>query len=177
MSSVVILGDTSGSITVAVPSIAGSNTATFPAATGTVMVSGNMPAFSARRSTSQTGIASGTATKVQLTVEDFDTANAFDNATNYRFTPQVAGYYQMSGSVYITGATITTVATLIRKNGSDVLTTFFTGPSTGDQKLAVSGLLYLNGSTDYVELFGQATGGTVSFGTDSFLTGFLARTA
>jgi hypothetical protein len=38
MSSIYITGDTSGSITVAAPAIAGSNTATFPAATGTVLV-------------------------------------------------------------------------------------------------------------------------------------------
>lgn len=178
MSSVVISGDTSGTVTLTVPSAAGSNTATLPAATGTVMVSGNIPAFSARRATTtQTGIASNTPTKVQLNAEDFDTANAFDSTTNYRFTPQVAGYYQISAAIYFTGATITLVQALIRKNGADTLTTFFNGPSTGDQKYPVSGLVYLNGSTDYIELFGAATGGTVSFGIDSFLTGFLARAA
>lgn len=39
MSSVVIAGDTSGSITIAAPAIAGSNTLTLPAATGTVIYS------------------------------------------------------------------------------------------------------------------------------------------
>lgn len=39
MSGIIISGDTSGSITVAAPSVAGSNTATLPAATGTVVVS------------------------------------------------------------------------------------------------------------------------------------------
>jgi hypothetical protein len=39
MGSLVLTGDTSGSVTVAVPAVAGTNTATFPAATGTVIVS------------------------------------------------------------------------------------------------------------------------------------------
>lgn len=38
MSSLYIPGDTSGAITLASPAIAGSNTATLPAATGTVLV-------------------------------------------------------------------------------------------------------------------------------------------
>lgn len=41
MSSIYITGDTSGSVTLAVPAIAGSNTATLPAATGTVLVGAN----------------------------------------------------------------------------------------------------------------------------------------
>ena len=39
MSSVVISGDTSGAITLASPAVAGTNTATLPAATGTVLLS------------------------------------------------------------------------------------------------------------------------------------------
>lgn len=40
MSSIFITGDTSGAITLAAPAIAGTNTATLPAATGTVLVGG-----------------------------------------------------------------------------------------------------------------------------------------
>lgn len=38
MSSIYITGDTSGAVTLAVPAIAGTNTATLPAATGIVLV-------------------------------------------------------------------------------------------------------------------------------------------
>ena len=38
MSSIFITGDTSGAITLAAPAIAGTNTATLPASTGTVLV-------------------------------------------------------------------------------------------------------------------------------------------
>lgn len=45
MSSVVIAGDTSGAITLAAPAVAGSNTLTLPAATGTILVPGNASAL------------------------------------------------------------------------------------------------------------------------------------
>ena len=91
MSQVIIAGDTSGTITLQAPAVSGSTTLTLPAATGTVMVSGNMPAFSAYRSTSQS-ISNATWSKVQFQTEEFDTAGYYDNATNYRFTPLIAGY-------------------------------------------------------------------------------------
>jgi hypothetical protein len=43
MSSVIISGDTSGAITLAAPAVSGTNTATFPAATGTVVITGTTP--------------------------------------------------------------------------------------------------------------------------------------
>ena len=55
--------------------------------TGTVTGAGesNVPAF-AETSSSQTGISSGTSTKMQFDTEIFDSASAFDHSTNYRFT-------------------------------------------------------------------------------------------
>ena len=45
MSSMVLSGDTSGAITLTVPAVAGTNTITFPANTGTAVVSGTTPAL------------------------------------------------------------------------------------------------------------------------------------
>ena len=59
MSSVVISGDTSGAITLAAPSIAGTNTITLPAVTGTAVVAGQnsaITASTAQASTSGTSI-------------------------------------------------------------------------------------------------------------------------
>ena len=39
-------------------------------------------------------------TKVQFDTESFDTDNAYDNSTNYRFTPTVAGKYYFMLHVY-----------------------------------------------------------------------------
>lgn len=118
------------------------------------------PAFFAYRTGDQTGITGGQWTKVQLNTEAFDTASAFDPVTNFRFTPQVAGYYQLNGNVYCLGSTTTTQAgAAIYKNG--VAAAKSTPPSG---VAAVSTLLFLNGTTDYVELFGLVVGtGTLSF--------------
>jgi hypothetical protein len=184
MSSVVISGDTSGAITLAAPAFAGTNTIPLPAATGTVMVSGNMPAFSAYQNNPSQSISASTFTKVQLNTEDFDTANAFDSTTNYRFTPQVAGYYQINGQVtLINGTLLNRTSLYIYKNG----TAYKVGvsvPFNGSNNIAnsISSLVYLNGTTDYVELYVWAGATTAltyqAVTTDScYMNGVLARTA
>ena len=107
------------------------------------------PAFSAYRSTTQS-VSSATWTKIQYQTEEFDTNSNYDNATNYRFTPTVAGYYQISASACLASASNFIVS--IYKNGSE----YATGPTVGiagilDSTGVVSKLIYFNGSTDYVE--------------------------
>jgi hypothetical protein len=168
MGSLVLTGDTSGSVTVAVPAVAGTNTATFPAATGTVMVSGNMPAFSAYGNASQT-VTNNTFTKVTFQAEDFDTNSNFDSTTNYRFTPTVAGYYQINAELYLAG-TVSTIQTVLAlyKNGSIYQRLIDLSPSAslsanGNTTISGSILVYMNGSTDYLEIYGYYFGGTSTF--------------
>ena len=159
MSSIVISGDTSGQITLAAPAAAGTNTITLPAAAGTVMVSGNMPAFSAYLSSNQSA-SINTWTKVQCNTEEFDTNSNYDNATNYRFTPTVAGYYQVNGAVAY-GATVTNPnggGIAIYKNGSSFKQAIING-SAYTQGISISALVYLNGSTDYIEMYGYPISG------------------
>ena len=56
------------------------------------------------QSTQQTSVSTGTWTKVNLQTEIVDTNNDFDNSTNYRFTPTVAGKYLITGGVRVDGA-------------------------------------------------------------------------
>ena len=182
MSSVVISGDTSGAITLAAPSVAGTNTATLPAATGTVMVSGNQPAFVAYQSSGQS-ITNNVFVKVQLQSKLYDTASAFDNTTNYRFTPQVAGYYQLNGIVQFGNLTSSSnwAVCQIRKNGSSIIYgSNFVGCGNGIN-VTLGGLVYMNGSSDYVELYvyqNSAGAATVATGYDTTLfSGCLTRTA
>ena len=153
---------------------------TIPAVTGTMMVSGNMPAFSAYRGTSDQSITASTNTKVQLNIEEFDTANAFDSTTNYRFTPLVAGYYQISGQVEASGTAVTRSFCVIYKNGS-IYKIGNDGVQTSAYKSVVSALVYLNGSTDYIELYGWINGTSPVFyngsGAGCYLTGVLVRGA
>lgn len=135
------------------------------------------PAFRAKRTTNQTGLLSGIPTKVILPTEDFDTASCFDNVTNNRFQPNVEGYYQLNASLYISGVNITLAIAIIRKNGVDQASSFYTVPATGDHRLSLGDLLYFNGSTDYAELWGQFNGTSGSFMSTSCFSGYLARPA
>jgi hypothetical protein len=163
----VLSGDTSGTITVTVPAVAGTNTATLPAATGTVMVSGNMPAFSAYNSSVQS-IAGSTFTKVQFQTKEFDTANCFDATTNYRFTPNVAGYYQVTLCVTNAGSTWTNgfLNGLIYKNGSLFKSSASTQPVNGNYASGYcNALIYMNGTTDYIEGYTISGGNSANWNT------------
>jgi hypothetical protein len=169
----------SGTMTLAGPSTNSNQTITIPDATGTMMVSGNMPAFSVYRSTAQS-ISNGTWSKVQFPTEEFDTAGYYDNATNYRFLPLIAGYYQISLSISFQSSGNFIVN--IYKNGSEAAT----GPTVGisgilDSTGVVSKLIYFNGTTDYVEGYCyQNSGGalnTTSKSNQTWFTGILIRSA
>jgi len=141
-------------------------------------VSGTGPAFSAYQSSSQS-IGTGVVAKIQLQTEEFDTANAFDNVTNYRFTPQVAGYYQINGLVSIAGPGAFEFYVAIYKNGA--LAKLGTDISaTNPYGLNVSVLISMNGTTDYLELYlyngASASRNTASGSTATYFQGFLART-
>ena len=153
--SIVLQSSGGGSITIAEPATASNFTQTLPAASGTVQVSGNQPAFSAYQSSAQS-VTNNTTTKIQFQTEDFDTNNNFDNATNYRFTPTVAGYYQLSAGVTASTTTSNTVISLY-KNGSNFK--YISIPAT-NCGATLSSLVFFNGSTDYAEVYVYLTGTT-----------------
>ena len=158
MSKVTIAGDANGTgvFTIAAPNGNTNRTLTLPDATGTVLSTATPgvpiggPAFSAYPNTTQT-IASGTFTKVQVGVKVFDTATAYDATTNYRFTPLVAGYYQVTAAWYCS-TTSGQVISAIYKNGVVYQATSAQAYNAGNV-LGVNSLIYLNGSTDYLEFY------------------------
>jgi hypothetical protein len=173
MSSVVIAGDTSGTVTLDAPAVAGTTVLTLPATSGTVVtntagtvtqtmvatgVAGTGPAFSAFFSGSQT-INDNVIAVVELNNEEFDTNNCFDTTT-FRFTPNVAGYYQISGAIYFSANTVNYATAVISKNGSSLKY----GPQAGNGAFTygstVSSIVYLNGTTDYVQLLAYQNSGT-----------------
>jgi hypothetical protein len=179
MTALVINGDTSGSITLQVPAAAGSGTVhTLPAATGTVMVSGNMPSFSAWTNTNQ-GLSGTTETKVVLGSEQWDTHNCF--ASN-RFTPTVAGYYMFNGSIAFTAAVGGYASAYIWKNGARLMQASELQLTTSSYSaLPITGMVYLNGTTDYVELYCTTQNGATIYGDATYLytyfQGFMVRAA
>lgn len=143
-------------------------------------VFGNQPAFRAYLGTSQ-NISNATWTKVQLNTETFDTNNNFDNSSNYRFTPTVAGYYQFNAGVYCnyTSSPGVRIGISFYKNGSSYFENALTNPSaTLYGSIVLSSLIYLNGTTDYVELYGliYATGPQFYLGTqNTYMDGILIK--
>jgi len=183
MSSVTISGDTSGSIILQAPSVAGSTTLTLPTTSGTVLTSANSfsagtgPAFSAYAN-SGTSVSNATWTKILFQVEEFDTNSNFASS---RFTPTVAGYYQLNAS-WQSGSNNSFAGTAFYKNGSLYQYGTFTPATSVGTQAGASALIYFNGSTDYVEIYVyQATGGTItsSFATSplTWFSGSMARSA
>jgi hypothetical protein len=88
----------------------------------------------------------------------------FDAVTNYRYTPAVAGHYQFNGLIQLNTAT-GSLAVDIYKNGASTGYSVSKGTTTLNVSGHVSRVLYMNGSTDYVELYGNSADGT--FGTNT----------
>jgi hypothetical protein len=140
------------------------NLVTVPSVTGTAMVSGAMPAFSAYAG-SATSLVNNTLTKVNFDTEEFDTNSNFASS---RFTPTVAGYYQISAVVAMSLATFSNEIA-VYKNGSVYKYGPFPNKVTSQTAFAgISCLVYCNGSTDYIEIYGfQESGGSLNTQTGS----------
>ena len=146
--------------------------ATFSATAGT-MSGQNYPAFEAFLTSDQT-VSDATLTKCQVNSEIFDTDNCYDNSTNYRFTPNVAGRYNVYGALHFEADAdnrLAGVEIAIYKNGSiysDLPIQFYTNY---EKKMTpfISNVISLNGSSDYVELYGwnNVITGTATFGGNS----------
>lgn len=163
----------SGTMTLSGPSTNSNQTITIPDATGTMMVSGNMPTFSYYQSSSQS-IPNATFTKLTFTTSEWDTTGGMYSSS--RFTPTIAGYYQINGAVYI--GSQTTLICVIFKNGS---ANKQGQQSSVNQATSVSSLIYCNGSTDYIEIYcyqglgvAQNTDATINH---TYFNGSLVRAA
>jgi len=168
----------------AIPATAGAVNNTY-LATGAVQqtniatgVAGTGPAFGAYMSTNQS--LSGGNTKIAFDTKAFDTASCFNTST-YRFTPTVAGYYQFNVTVLSTG-TMTGAATQVWKNGNSGTFVNIQGTQVSGNisyGTSASGVIYMNGTTDYVECYQYvAASTTIQSGSNaSIFSGALIRSA
>jgi len=174
MSSIVLTGDTSGAITVSAPAIAGTNTITMPASSGTLA---NTPAFAVKVGTAQS-LSETTITKVNFDTEHFDTDSAFNTTLN-RFTVPTgkAGKYFISSFLRVnseTSSNLLSIQAYIYKNGSAyVLTNEATSANytTAATPNLTAVLDLLEG--DYIEIYIYLntidnTGGSVTAGYTDF---------
>jgi hypothetical protein len=144
------------------------------------MIDANLPVFHAKLSTGQS-VSHSTWTKVALDTTRFDSKGWFDTTTNYRYTPQIAGYYHFSFGMYATGSGIGGVTVAVRKNGSEddgARGAYLEAYATEASHSAGSGLIYMNGTTDYIELYGwvaYSTSGNFSTNNGTSLYGHLVK--
>lgn len=200
MSKVQLAGNASGTgiFQIAAPNSNTDRTLTLPDNTGTLLttgstggvsqamlaagVAGNGPTFSVYRGANY-GVSANTNTKVPYDTVEWDSASCFNTSTN-RFTPNVAGYYQIIVAVASgsggTAASGMNFGFYIYKNGSYYKTgTVLNSGGANDQYITSSFLVNFNGSTDYVEIYYfcsktiNINGGSGS----TFIQGFLARSA
>lgn len=137
MSSVVIKGDTSGQVTLTVPAVAGTNTATLPAGTGTIAVQG-----------ASTNIVSGTAVTASGTSIDFTGIPSWAKRVTVMFngvstngtsaiqvqlstgTVKTTGYVSSSGRTISAAIAATHITSGLIITGTQVASEAFTGVFT-----------------------------------------------
>lgn len=119
-----------------------------------------LPTFSAYADSDQSQTAN-VWTKKTFAVEEWDTANNFASS---RFTPTTAGYYQVSTGIYANDTGTIDIA--FYKNGSE-WKGIARGSSSTNFRVQITALVYLNGSTDYVEVYSKSSSGTIYSGSAS----------
>jgi hypothetical protein len=150
---------------------------------GITMASGKLlaptgPAFKATILVTQ-NITVNTETKVPFDTVEFDTASCYDNTTNYRFTPNVAGYYQVNLTLDLRGTSKTSIFSYIFKNGTlDSRLTISRTATSAYEIQSGSVLVYMNGTTDYIEAYGYIdASANAGFGLNSQISANLVRAA
>ena len=129
---------------------------TLPALNGSALTSvvPEGPAFQAVLSSNQ-AISHNTETVLALAAETYDTDSCYDNS-NYRFTPNVAGYYSVTLQVrwYTPTNQQTAHNSTIRKNGSSYVAGQFDTSMTNSSDstyFTKNALIPMNGSSDYLD--------------------------
>ena len=137
------------------------------------------PAFKVKLSSNMSAPSASTFTKITFNSEVFDTNNCFDTST-HRFTPNVGGYYILTaGFSYVNGNyTETTSILQIRKNGASPAEYGVSNRVGGFESrwgLSVSGVVQLNGSSDYAEAYVYGPSRQLDQYGETFFSGGLVR--
>lgn len=176
-----LVSSSGGSVELVAPTTASNFTMTVPANSGTVITTastfaGTGPAFSAYASTG-TSIGASTWTKVTFDTESFDTNNNFASS---RFTPAVAGYYNISACIVLSSTSAQSCWIAVYKNGNAWQYGSLMTQNAGTGGLNnMASLVYCNGTTDYIEIYGlSSTAQTLGTGSQfTYFSGALVRAA
>ena len=132
--------------------------------TGNVTGAGgnNQPYFAATMSGNQ-NLSQNSWTKVTFNTEVFDQGGNYDHSSNYRFTPTTAGkYFVFCNMSYTSNGLLYESRVAIYKNGSATTISMFY--NNNDKKhlgnICVNNFVDMNGSSDYLEIYGRGQGDT-----------------
>ena len=127
----------------------------------------NTPNFYAYRSGDQTGLTSEAWTKVQLNAEAYDSANAFDSSTNYRFTVPSGqgGKYCFLSSVAANAGdnNLTRLHSALYKNGSEIARMAYsdwTNQAFRNLESYGNSVVLNLSASDYIELYAKVYTGS-----------------
>ena len=122
----------------------------------------NTPSFLATMTSNQT-VANNTYTTVACDNEVFDSNGCYDTST-YKFTPNVAGYYYLSGSGRFDGTGGDNEYRMQLFKNTDSVSQVMTEWLSQEVMSIVSGVHYANGSSDYFQFkVRQSSGGNATF--------------
>lgn len=116
------------------------------------------------RRTSAVALTGNAFTQIVFDVTDIN-SKSFYNTSNGRFTPTIAGWYQINSAVHFTSGTVPDrVIVSIYKNGTETVrgSDHDGGPDGFANGGIVSQLMFFNGTTDYADIrvFVNASGGS-----------------
>ena len=183
-------GDTSGVLQIQAGSVTVANIASSGVNAGIQVAPYAAPTFSAYNNgaVGTTSIATATYVALPYPSKQWDTGGCFNNTgstvgstPSYSFLPNVAGYYMFSGQTENVSGGGSRISLAIYKNntytkqGTDLGLPSGTWGNAGG--ITVGALIYMNGTTDYVDMRLYDSGGqTIAAGpTQSYFSGFLAR--
>ncbi len=119
----------------------------------------NTPGFHAFLSANQEGLSDASTVKVNCNTERYDATGVYDNSSNYRFTPGVAGNYFIYGAVLLTADSTSNMReaeVYIYKNGSSIGKTTFNYVDNYSQVATPTiSIVDTADDDDYYELYAQ----------------------
>lgn len=130
---------------------------------GTVWVElhGGSSVFTRVTGSQEVGIVGST--NINYNAKTFDTNNFFD-LTNDRFTPTIAGYYLVSTIVrYVNLSEVSHIYAGLSKNGTVYSNRYGRVGSFPDQEVNHTDVVYLNGTTDYIQGYYNSSTGSPTY--------------
>ena len=145
------------------------------------------PAFKAFLSETQDGLTSSADTKVNFDAIEYDVGGYYDNTTNYRYTPLIAGYYHIVFSASC-GQAVDIDDFILNIVKNDIFVTqgriHLTGVTNDDifaSSIHTQDIIHMNGTTDYLHCSArvhseEATSPEIRLGMDrSYFSGLLLQ--